>query len=198
MQTPGHAVVNLALIAGAVDPTLALPVLAGAVLPDVPIMVLYARERWLHGTPEDRIWRDHYQRPFWQNLIHGLHSIPMAALGLVAALLLGAPAIAAFFGSALLHALADLPIHAEDAHRQLLPFSTYRFISPLSYWDPRHHGAKVALAEASLVFAAGLYLWTGSAGPEGRVILALVGLWYALSYLRTFVVPALRATLRPW
>lgn len=190
MHTPGHAVVNLAAIGSATDASLAAPILAGAILPDLPIIALYLRERWLHHTPEEQIWRDHYQRPFWQNLIHGLHSLPLALAGLLAALALESPSATVFFASALLHACSDLPVHHEDAHRHFFPLSNYRFISPLSYWDVRHHGRWVALAELLLVYACSALLFarTGDTGP--RILLGVVVGWYAVNYWRSFLRPA--------
>ena len=186
MQTPGHAVINLALLGGGTHPALALPIIAGAVAPDVPIVVLYLRERFLRGLPDERIWSESYQKPFWLNLIHGVHSVPLSLLGALAAWGLGWTAVAAFLASALLHALGDLPVHAQDAHRHFLPFSQYRFISPLSYWDVRHHGRAVALGELLLVFACAAWLWPAVA-LAGRVLLGVVGVWYLYNYGKTFL-----------
>jgi hypothetical protein len=186
VQTPGHAVLNLALLGGGASSALVLPIVAGAVAPDVPIVVLYLREKYLRGLPDERIWSESYQRRFWLNLIHGVHSVPLTLLGLLLFWALGIPTLAAFFGSALLHALGDLPVHAQDAHRHFLPFSQYRFISPLSYWDVRYHGKAVALAEALLVLIAAGTLWPG-ASWAGRAVLAAVGGWYLASYWKSFL-----------
>ncbi|WP_257461528.1 hypothetical protein [Archangium lipolyticum] len=135
MQIPGHVVLILWLLGGGVPSLPALPILAGAIAPDVPIVILYLRERYLQGLPEERSWRERYQRPFWLNLIHGAHSLPLSLAGALGGLVLGSAAVTAFFASVFLHALADLPVHAEDAHRHSLPFSHYRFISPISYFS---------------------------------------------------------------
>jgi hypothetical protein len=185
VKTPGHAVINLAVLGGQLSPGDAGAVLAGAVVPDLPIVVLYVRERWLRRTPEERIWADHYQRPFWQAVIHGAHSIPLGLAGLAASLAVGAPRAAAFFASAALHALCDLPVHAEDAHRHFLPLSSYRWKSPLSYWDVRYHARYVALAELALVLGASVAVWRE--GPAAAALL-LVGAWYVGDYVRTFLL----------
>src|SRR5882724_2850011 len=96
VHTPGHAVINVAVLGTVLDPSLAAPIIAGAVLPDVPIMVLYLKER-LRGTPDDVIWSDHYQRRFWNNLIHGMHSAPLSAIGLAIGLVLGSTLATGFF-----------------------------------------------------------------------------------------------------
>ncbi|WP_224360521.1 hypothetical protein [Hyalangium versicolor] len=186
MQTPGHAVVNLAILTSAVTPEHTLPILAGAILPDVPIVVLYLREHYLRGLPEERIWRESYQQPFWLNLIHGAHSLPLTLLGTLVGVAAGSSMVAVFFGSMLLHSLADLPLHAEDAHRHFLPFSHYRFISPISYWDVRYHARKVALVEALLVAGAAAFLWRDSS-LVARLLFVAVVAWYAVTYWRAFL-----------
>jgi len=169
-----------------VPPALAWPIVAGAVVPDVPVWVLYLRER-ARGTPDETIWSVHYQKPFWLNLIHGLHSIPLALAGLAACLALSAPAGAAFFASMALHSAADLPVHAYDAHRHFLPLSHWRFISPLSYWDERFHGRAVAGAEMALVIAASLVVLGRYPLPSVAAVLACVDGWYAYHYWRSFL-----------
>ena len=102
-------------------------------LPDLPIAVLYLDARFRRRLPSERIWAEVYQERFWQDLIHGLHSFPLALLGCAVAVALGSQAWFAAFASLLFHALLDFPIHAQDAHRHFFPFSQFRFISPLSY-----------------------------------------------------------------
>jgi len=190
MHTPGHAVVNLALIGASTGSPSFLPIVLGAVLPDLPIVVLYIREHHLHHVPDEVIWREHYQRPFWQNLIHGMHSFPLATAGLALAVMAGSPAWTLFFASALLHALADFPIHVHDAHRHFWPLSNYRFISRISYWDLRYHARSVAAVELLGVGMASAFLWIQRPGTALRAMLLSVGLWYAWSYVRLWVSPA--------
>ncbi|WP_434385454.1 hypothetical protein [Melittangium boletus] len=155
-------------------------------MPDVPIVVLYVSEHYLRGLPDERIWSESYQKPFWINLIHGVHSVPLTLLGVLVGLGLAAPELTAFFASALLHALEDLPVHNRDAHRHFLPLSHYRFISPLSYWDVAHHGKTVALVEALLVLVAAGFIWPRVSTP-GHAALVAVGVWYAFNYWKTFL-----------
>lgn len=184
MKTPGHAVLNLCALAPLTGHPAA--VVAGALAPDVPIAVLYLWERRVRGTPEERIWSEAYQRPVWQALVHGAHSFPLtlAAAGVAAAA--GARAAAVFFLSMFAHACADLPVHAQDAHRHFMPLSDWRFVSPVSYWDVRYHARLVAALEACLVALATALLWP-RLGPIGRALAAGVTGWYALGYVQTFV-----------
>src|SRR5207248_5678377 len=114
----------------------------------------------------------------------------LAAAGLAAGALLDQPAVAAFFASALLHALCDLPIHGVDAHRHFLPFSQRRFVSPLSYWEVARHARAVTLAEWALVAAAGAWLgasWGWSAAAVAGLLLLNLG--YAAGLTRLLVAP---------
>jgi hypothetical protein len=159
------------------------------VLPDVPIIWLYFMEK-LRGTPTQEIWRVHYQKRFWSNLIHGMHSVPLAVAGLAAGAVLREPAVAAFFASALLHALCDLPVHGVDAHRHFLPFSQRRFASPISYWEVQRHARPVTLVEWALAAGAGVVL-AASWGWSPAVVCGFLALnaGYALGFTRLFVAP---------
>lgn len=66
--------------------------------------------------------------------------------------------------SCLLHTAIDIPLHYDDGPLVFFPFDwNTRFYSPLSYWDPRHYGIPVAIAEHLLIL--------------GLIIFLLVGWW---------------------
>ncbi len=191
MHTPGHVLLNLSLLGSMTGFESA--VIAGSVIPDVPIVVLYLRER-LRGTPTEVIWSECYQRPHWLAIIHFAHSIPVAVLGIVVCWLLGVRPLLDFFVSMLCHALCDFPLHVHDAHRHFFPISNYRFISPISYWDVRYHGRTVALLECVLVLACAVHLFlqhnsriptTSSVGLA--VLLGSIVVWYLQNYYRSFL-----------
>ena len=199
MTTPGHAALNL-LVLGRSERN-ALPVVLGAVAPDAPMLVFYIWERLVRGISEGRIWSERYFDPGWQVVFDIPSSIPLLALALGLVVLFGrrtaspglgpesgvasglrgglrtAPAL--FVASMILHALGDLPLHREDAHRHFFPFSDWRFTSPVSYWDPEHYGGYAALAEVVLVLAVSVFLFRRYRG-RGRWIVAGVGGIYAL------------------
>ena len=85
------------------------------------------------------------------------------------------------------HCVTDLLVHREDAHAHFFPLSSWRFVSPVSYWDPRHYGAVVGLVELVLVFGGAVVLMTCYTHRSWRVIaglvllLSLVPAIYALS-----------------
>jgi hypothetical protein len=178
VNTPAHAVVSLVLLGTGRDRVHAAPVLAGALTPDLPMFLFYLWERLVRGSAELQIWSEAYFRPAWQDFFDVFNSIPFALLGLGIALARRSRGTALFFSSVVLHCAFDLPLHREDAHRHFFPFSDWRFVSPVSYWDPAHHGALAALAEAVVVLAGSALLWSRHRGLAPRVALVAVNLLY--------------------
>ena len=158
MNTPAHAVINLLLMSRDASHGRAAAVVAGALIPDLAIMLFYAWHALL-GTPESVIWSQEYYRPFWQGLIDSLNSIPLLALAIALSMLAKRPLLLVLFISMLLHCLGDLPLHHDDAHRHFFPFSDWRFASPVSYWDPAYHGEIASLVEIGAVAAAAAWLY---------------------------------------
>ncbi|MEB3273662.1 MAG: hypothetical protein ACO4AJ_00920 [Prochlorothrix sp.] len=182
MKTPSHAVINLALLMPHSAATAAIAL--GSVLPDVPIFVMYVWAKGVRRQDDRKIWSEIYYSSFWYGWTALVHSIPLA-LGIAAlgSLGLGDWAIALGLSMAL-HDLLDLPVHHDDAHCHFLPFSAYRFISPFSYWDPRHYGRQVAWVEALLVLGAtvGVWPWLTSVGVRGVLLLVNALYWIGPSY----------------
>jgi hypothetical protein len=183
VNTPAHVVVNLALLAGGERRRFAPEVIAGALAADAPIYFFYAWEKLVYGANEAVIWGAVYFRSDWQNVFDLFHSIPLGLAGLGISLALCRPGAALGFGSLLLHVAFDLPLHREDAHRHFFPLSSWRFESPVSYWDPAHHGALAAFGEATLVWIAAALLWRRTARRRWRLALAGLSAVYALAWV---------------
>ena len=199
VTTPAHAALSL-IVLGRSERN-ALPVALGAVAPDAPMLVFYLWERLVRGVSEGRIWSERYFDPGWQVVFDIPSSIPLLALALCILLVLvgrrstagripsaGVAATprparlaawALFVASMILHALGDLPLHREDAHRHFFPISDWRFTSPVSYWDPDHYGGYAAVGEVVLVLAVSVFLFRVYRG-RGRWIVAGVAGVYAL------------------
>ncbi len=158
MNTPAHAMINLVLLAQEPGHRKTGAIVIGALIPDLVIILFYG---WhlLIGTSEEQIWSVEYFRPLWQNWIDAFNSIPLIFLAMLLAWRLQRPLLFALFASMLLHAFGDLPLHHDDGHRHFFPFSDWRFVSPVSYWDPAHHGVWASLGEIIAVIAAGAWLY---------------------------------------
>jgi len=144
------------------------------------MLAFYVYERAFLGVPEVAIWTHAYFEPEWQLVFDCFHSVPMLALAALLAWRAGAVGWLAFFSSMLLHSLTDLAVHHDDAHAHFLPLSSWRFESPISYWDPRYHGHIVAASEALLILLGATALAAGSRTKPWRVIGLITLVFYAL------------------
>ncbi|MFQ5719233.1 MAG: hypothetical protein ACE5IK_06765 [Acidobacteriota bacterium] len=188
MNTPAHAIVNLALLGRRRASRLQAAVLAGAVLPDLPMIVFYLHEKIVVGTSETAIWGQIYWQQGWQDLFDTFHSLPLVALGMLAAWRMRARTWFFLLASMALHSLGDLPLHHDDAHRHFFPFSNWRFASPISYWDPRHHGRIMAPVEFLGVLACCVILLRTDGPRTGKIAAGLVGSVYLLPIVYFLVV----------
>ena len=117
------------------------------------MIAFYVYQRTVLATPEALIWSDSYFQPNWQLVFDLFHSIPLLCLMALISWRAKAPRMLAFIASMLLHCLADLPLHHDDAHAHFRPISDWRFESPISSWDPLHHGRLLAGVEMLMVLA---------------------------------------------
>jgi hypothetical protein len=186
LNTPAHLVVSVAVFGSGAGRSYTRWIASGAMLPDLPMFGFYAWERLVRGSSERVIWGQAYFDPAWQDLFDLFNSIPLAAAGLGLALALRRAGPAWLAGAALLHQLMDLPLHREDAHRHLLPLSDWRFTSPVSYWDPAHYGAWVALGEVALVAGSCWVLWYRYPQRGLRVALASLTALYLVGWLALY------------
>ncbi len=186
MNTPAHVAVNLLFLGRAEKPSCALPICAGALLPDLPMFVFYFCARVILSLPERQIWRETYFLPSWQLFFDLFNSIPLVLAALLVTWRLKSPRGVAFFASMFLHMLFDFPLHHDDAHRHFLPLSTWRFESPVSYWDPSHYGRFVAPLEAVLVIVCTVVLTRRFSSRRSRVLLGALAALYALYGLMAF------------
>lgn len=178
MNTPAHVLLNLTLLTGGRQRVDARPVLIGALLPDLPMLAFYVWERIVLGASEARIWGERYFDPRWQDFFDVFNSLPAIAVVLAFGLM-RSPFLAWLALSMGLHVVLDLPFHHDDAHRHLVPFSDWRFESPISYWDPAHHGSLFLVFETALVVASSYVLWRRFPARGSRAALAAAAGLYA-------------------
>ncbi len=182
MNTPTHALLNLALLGGRGGRARFAPVLAGAVLPDLPMLGFWLWQTLALGRAQSLIWTRVYFEAPWQTLFDVFNAIPVyAALALVAAwrrwragLWLAA--------SALLHIICDLPLHREDAHAHFWPLSGWHFVSPVSYWDRAHYGFAFSVLELVLLAGSAWWIARRRRGPWTRRALAATVLGCAVAW----------------
>ena len=176
MQTPSHVVISLFLWRKNSAWPETLAVTAGAILPDLNMFFFYGYQKWI-GSSESEIWGTLYFLDQWQLFFDVFNSIPIFLMLMLIGHFWNSRLLFLVSASALVHLLCDLPLHNDDAHRHLLPFSNWRFISPVSYWDPKHYGPYAASLEYLVCLVACFRLsfgrYTKSIRIAGRINLAL-------------------------
>ena len=187
MNTPSHAIINLTVLGKAKFPQFNLAIVFGGILPDIPIFIFYFWAKFIARLPEAKIWGEAYYQPFVHNTVALFHSIPLALIGWAIAYYFKSELFQLIFLSMVLHSLLDLPVHHDDAHRHFLPFSNYKFISPISYWDPRHYGNIVAFVEMMMVLFATFRVFSWVSSPVGKILMVSVNVVYLIGYFLWYV-----------
>ncbi|MEG3977419.1 hypothetical protein QT970_22745 [Microcoleus sp. herbarium8] len=187
MKTPSHAIINLAILGRAQHSEFNLLIVTGGILPDIPIFLFYFWAKYIARLPEATIWSKAYYEPFIQNIVALFHSIPLAVIGWVIAYYFGWQSVQILFLSIILHSLGDLPVHNDDAHRHFFPFSNYRFISPISYWDRKHYGSIFSVVEMLLVLLSTFRVFGFVHSYIGKGLLILVNGFYLIGAVSLYV-----------
>ena len=161
MMTQTHLLMAAALFAKPGQPRRNTAIIAGALIPDFSIYILFAYAA-ITGIPGDTLWNETYWTEPWQTLSAVSNSIPIYLEFLIAAIIIAAPKDgraywqslpALFCMAALIHLAGDFPLHHDDAHVHFWPYSDWRFHSPVSYWDRDHYGGVFSIFEALLGIA---------------------------------------------
>ncbi len=158
VNTPAHIVFSLAALGPTRAGSYPLAIVVGAVLPDLAMIVFYAWHK-LIGATESAIWSQHYYQDNWQAVFDLPNSIPLIAIALCFFCWRKNAFLICMFASMLCHCVLDLLVHHDDAHRHFYPFLQWRFVSPVSYWDPSHYGDIVSKIEIVLVVLLSIWLW---------------------------------------
>jgi hypothetical protein len=123
------------------------PLVAGAILPDLPYVVFFVAAAIEHGPrafADPALWRSVWAHP----LVVGLHSfLPWAVtmLLLISTHAGRSPGVVAFIAGWGSHIVIDMFTHRSDGYPIFWPLSDYRFPTPVSYWEPAYHSRAFAL-----------------------------------------------------
>jgi hypothetical protein len=186
MITTTHAILNSALLGRQGRPGRGWPVVLGSMIPDLPMFLYFFTvpilQLFIHHDLLHRV----YYWPYWRNCVDWSHSIPLALVGILLFWLLKREGAIYFFLAMLFHDLEDLPVHATFPHAHWVPFSRFRYFSPISYYDPRFFGAFFAPFEWLLVVLCVWVLWKRGLKPWVQVSLLVVcvfqGMWLVYFY----------------
>jgi hypothetical protein len=178
MNTPTHLLVGAGLFARPGQRARNTAALAGALLPDLAIFVLWGWAR-LAGYSEAAVWSQLYPSQIWQTAVTVGNAAPLYALVGLAGWMLGRPVLWVFALAALTHVALDLPVHVSDAHAHFWPLTDWRFESSVSYWNDAHHAQWVQAGEVAFALALTVLLWRRFSGWPVRAVLAASLLLYA-------------------
>ena len=188
MNTPTHAIVNLVILGKGESDKFNLAIIIGSLLPDLPMFWFYFWVKFVEKLPSSQIWKEAYFEPFWQNIFDIPNSIILCLIGVAISHWLQKPFWKIMFISMIIHCIFDFFVHNDDAHRHFLPLTNYRFISPFSYWDPRHHGKLVALGELILLIGSSLYLYPNYSSWWIKISLLGFSTLYLIFYLQFYIL----------
>jgi len=186
MNTPAHAVANLLILGRKNKPQQSLPIVIGAILPDLPMLGFYLYEKLLMGAPEELIWSTLYFTPRWQHFFDIFNSLPLMLIGLLIVRRFGPDCLRPLLLSMALHVFGDLPLHHDDAHAHFFPLSNWHFESPVSYWDPNYYGNLFAPLEALMVISGTVVLFRRYPSLLARALIAFVGASYLIYWVFVF------------
>lgn len=175
MNTPAHLIFGAAAFGKAGRPGVTAAALLGGLAPDLSLYLMVGWSIWVLGIPPQVVFDELYFSPTWQNIFAVDNSFPLWAALLGLALWRRWPVGVAFAGAGLLHLAFDFPLHNEDARRHFWPLSDFVFHSPVSYWDPRHHGRIAAPVEMLTCLALLVVLWRRFQGWKARLWIGALG-----------------------
>lgn len=181
MNTPAHLIFGMAAFGRKDVHAVTWAAAVGALIPDLSLYLLAGVHLLVLGTEPEIVFGQMYYSEAWQRIFRVDNSFIIWGLGLVLAFMARAPVAIALTGAALLHLLLDFPLHNDDARAHFWPFTNWKFISPVSYWDRNHYGQIVAPIEALAVLGCSVLLWRRYAG--GWIMRCVVTMIAALQIL---------------
>lgn len=164
--TQTHILIGAAAFARPGRKAIGIAAIAGSVLPDLDVWMMFAVER-LRGLSSCEIFHFRYWEPPWTQLQAIMSSLPLWIGAFVLALIAMSATsgtwrqrflcTAVFAAATVLHLSIDFTLHHDDARAQFQPITDWVFRSPVSYWDPAHFGRFVMPMEMALgIFLAGM------------------------------------------
>ena len=160
MMTQTHLLVGAAIFTAPGQVARNIAAIAGSIAPDAALYTLFSWSR-MQGVSMETIFRQLYWSPSWQAAMSPGNSAPLYLLILAIGYAVyrlrpdwryAGTVIMVFAGAALAHVALDFPLHVDDGHTHFWPISNWKFISAISYWDPRFYGNWVRPVEFAIGF----------------------------------------------
>ncbi len=177
MYTPTHLIVGMAAFGRVDAPKVTAAAIVGAALPDMSLYLLAGTHLFILGVPPDIVFGQLYYSDLWQSIFRIDNSFIVWGGVLALGVALRSAWLVAFSGAALLHIGLDFPLHHDDGRAHFWPITNWVFQSPVSYWDPNHHGRVLTPLEIAASWAICVGLWRKYIG---RIFRGLIALFAAL------------------
>ncbi|MEM9432848.1 MAG: cobalamin biosynthesis protein CobQ [Pseudomonadota bacterium] len=174
MNTPAHLIFGAAAFARPDAPRINIAALAGSLAPDLSLYLMVGWHLSVLGTSPRIVFNELYFSEAWMQVFAIDNSFILWGILLWVALLLRRKVLAVFAGAGLLHLAFDFPLHHDDGRPQFWPLTDWIFESPVSYWDPGHHGTLVGALETSVCLVLLAVLWRRFHGAWTRSLLCAV------------------------
>jgi len=182
VNSPTHTLLALALLSKRGEKKRNWAVALGSIIPDAAIYLWAPYQSLVKGVSGEKLWRELYFAEPMQNLIAYFNSIPiygaLAVLGYVMRAKTWGKLTLFFALAALIHMVTDMPVHNHDAYRHFWPFSDWRFISPLSYYEAEYHAGWVSLVEAAIALLSIVVLWRRFPKRWIKISLSILAIFY--------------------
>lgn len=186
MITPSHLIYNWALGTklqlARIEKT---GLIIGGFLPDLPTYVFFMVHTFIIGSSQQAMWDNLYFDSAWTPIITLSHSFILWPILVLIGhwcrfRLLKWVALGSLF-----HASLDFLVHNDDAYRHFWPLTEWKFMSPISYWDPNHYGHIVGALDTIIIFGLLYFLMRQTTARRTRLL--IVGL--ATLYLMATILP---------
>lgn len=169
MITPSHVIFNLALLGSRARPQKNSAIFMGALAPDIIVYFIFLIRVVGQGlAPDESLIITILSPEPYISLSHSLIVVPLLW---VIASLLNRQWFATAFLSSLLHIIFDFFLHHSDAYMHFYPLTTWRFVSPISFWDPNHYGTIISTIEFGLLVVMTLIAWPKVKSSQARIAL---------------------------
>lgn len=191
MITPSHIIYGWAaakLTESAPDKPRTVAFVIGSFLPDVPIYTFFFIHTVLLGTSQQQMWDVLYFASAWVPVFTLSHSLLLWP-GLILIGQVTRQKLVMYVGSAgTLHVCLDFLVHNDDAYAHFWPLTDWKFISPVSYWDPNYYGSIVSAVDTVVILSLLTWLYTRYPNQRGRIGIGIIAVLYLTSQILPYLL----------
>jgi len=164
-----------------------LLIVSGGFIPDVPTYLFFFVNTFILGTSQQLMWDTLYFDSVWSPYITLSHSLLLWPLLLLFATIAKQRLLQLFSASAFAHVVLDFFVHHDDAYRHFWPLTNWKFLSPLSYYDPQYYGTWVSTIDSLLIIGLLAWLSTIYTNTRSRIGIGIIILLYVAALVASII-----------